>query len=299
MNSKPPVLPRSLAELFKRWTPPGADEGLPRLEAVFSAGHSNRNFLLRHGDCRLVVRLPDRQAERLGVDRHVEARVLDCVAALGLGPEVLLCEPETGVLVTRYVESRALRVEGLAADVVIERLAEALRRLHAQTLDVPAVNIADRVRAYARELQSEDPRAWPRARRLLNAARLVLEQYRFGRRPQALCHNDLVAANILESGGRLLIIDWEYAGRGDPYFDLATLAEDGGFSALDRRQLLLAYGEIGEAAEERLYRARVLYRLLSALWFLLRHRGTKPESIPALVRHEQALERLLREGAEG
>ena len=296
MNSKPPALPRSLAELFTRWSPPGAAGGLPQLEAVFSAGHSNRNFLLRQGECRFVVRLPDRAAERLGVDRHVESRVLDCVSGLGFGPEVLLCEPESGVLVTRYLESRALRVEGLAADTVIERLATVLRTLHAQPLDVPAVNIADRVRAYARELQSEDPRAWPRARRLLNGARLVLEQYRFGRRPQALCHNDLVAANVLESAGRICIIDWEYAGRGDPFFDLATLVEDGGFGALDRRQLLLTYGEIGDASEERLYRARVLYRLLSALWFLLRHRGERPESIPALLRHEQALERLLREG---
>jgi thiamine kinase len=296
VNSKPPVLPRSLADLFTRWSPPGSVDGLPELEAVFSAGHSNRNFLLRHGDYRFVVRLPDRAAERLGIDRHVESRVLDCVSGLGFGPEVLLCEPESGVLVTRYLESRALRVEGLAADSVIDRLATMLRTLHAQPLDVPEVNIADRVRAYARELQSEDPRAWPRARRLLNSTRLVLEQYRFGRRPQALCHNDLVAANILESAGRICIIDWEYAGRGDPFFDLATLVEDSGFEALDRRQLLLAYGEIGDGAEERLYRARVLYRLLSALWFLLRHRGERPESIPALARHEQALERLLREG---
>ncbi|MFM7275191.1 MAG: phosphotransferase, partial [Gammaproteobacteria bacterium] len=174
MNSKPPALPRSLAELFTRWSPPGSAGGLPQLEAVFSAGHSNRNFLLRQGECRFVVRLPDRAAERLGVDRHVESRVLDCVSGLGFGPEVLLCEPESGVLVTRYLESRALRVEGLATDTVIERLATVLRTLHAQPLDVPAVNIADRVRADARERQSDDPRTWPRARPLLHFARLFL-----------------------------------------------------------------------------------------------------------------------------
>ena len=297
MNTPQRPLPRALAELFGRWQPPG-DSGTPELEAVFSAGHSNRTFLMRHGERRFVVRLGSRSAAGLGVDRQAEQKVLACAERLGIGAPVLYCDPARGTLVTDYMESRALRIEGIGAERVIDALATALHRLHAEPLDIPAVNIADRIRSYARDLQAEDPRRWPRARRLLGSCRLVMEQYRFGRKLSALCHNDLVATNILETPAGIRILDWEYTARGDPFFDLATLCEDQGLSTLDRQQLLLAYGEIGDAALERLYRARVLYRLLSALWFLLRHRRAKPESIPALLRHEQALEQLLRRGPE-
>jgi len=296
LDSPRSPLPRALAELFGRWQPPG-EGGTPELEAVFSACHSNRTFLMRHGERRFVVRLGSRSAASLGVDRHAEQKVLACAERLGIAAPVLHCDPGRGTLVTDYIESRALRIEGIGAERVIDALATALHRLHAEPLDIPAVNIADRIRGYARELQS-NPRRWPRARRLLTSCRLVMEQYRFGRKLSALCHNDLVAPNILETPVGIRILDWEYAARGDPFFDLATLCEDQGLNSLDRQQLLLAYGEIGDAAIERLYRTRVLYRLLSVLWFLLRHRSAKPESIPALVRHEQALEALLRRGVE-
>lgn len=292
-----PRLPKALAELFRRWQPDGAGP-LPEVEAVFSAGHSNRNFLVRQGTKRFVVRLPEGDGKRLGIDREIERQVLERAEGIGLGAQVLHCDPARGTLVTAYLESRPLRIEGMAADEMIDRLATALRKLHGQDLEVPRLNVAERIKIYARDIQSEDPRAWPSARRWLSASRHVLEQYRFGRWRDALCHNDLVAQNILDVRGKLRFIDWEYAARGDPYFDLATLAEDNGFEALDRRRLLLAYGEIGDAASERLYRARVLYRLLSILWYLLRFRESGTESTPALKRQEQALEALLRLGPE-
>jgi thiamine kinase len=290
-------LPRALAELFRRWPPEGGAAGA-ELEAVFSAGHSNRSFLVRLGERRVVVRLAERDAERFGIDREVEYRVLQRVASIGIGAPLLYCEPGTGTLVTDYIESRPLRIEGVGAEHAIDRLAATLRQLHAQDLEVPAVNVADRIRAYARDLQADDPRNWPRARRWLSSARQVLEQYRFARWRSALCHHDLVGQNILDASGGVRFIDWEYAGRGDPFFDLATLVEDNSLATLDRQRLLLAYGELGDAALERLYRVRVLYRLLSSLWYLLRYRGARAGAVPALARHEQALERLLRQGPE-
>jgi len=291
-------LPRALAEVFRAWQPASAAGSSPEVEAVFSAGHSNRNFLVRFGAERFVVRLPENGSKPFAIDRHVEQRVLQCAERIGLGVPVLYCDPLRGTLVTAYLESKPLRIEGLGADDVIDRLASALRTLHAQEIDIPSLNIADRVRLYARELQSNDPRAWPRARRWLAATRQVLEQYRFGRWRTVLCHNDLLSQNILDVEGKLYFIDWEYAACGDPFFDLATLVEDHGFGALDRERLLLAYGEIADLAAERLYRARVLYRLLSIMWYLIRYRGAAPQSLPALQRHEQALEALLRLGPE-
>lgn len=296
MNRSQRPLPRALAELFGRWAAAGGPDGEPELEAVFSAGHSNRSFLVRLGARRMVVRLGNPDAQRYGIDRHVELRVLERAAHIGIGAPLLFCEPARGTLVTSYLESRPLRIEGLGADREIARLAATLRRLHGQDLGAPALDLIARVRAYARDVQQHDPRNAPRVRRWLERSRRVLEQYRFARRRDALCHNDLVAQNILETPRGLRIIDWEYAARGDPYFDLATLVEDGAFTAVDRERLLLEYGEIGDGAHERLFAARVLYRLLSALWYVVRGRDARQDPDPSLTRHAQALERLLQAG---
>ncbi|NBP95332.1 MAG: choline kinase, partial [Gammaproteobacteria bacterium] len=37
-------------------------------------------------------------------------------------------------------------------------------------------------------------------------------------------HNDLLAANFIDDGHRLWLIDWDYAGYNSPLFDLANLA---------------------------------------------------------------------------
>lgn len=294
--SKPQhILPRRLVDLFDEWCPGDGDER-PEVEAVFSSGHSNRSFLIRHAGRRYVARFPEKAAAQLGVDRQVERRVLDRAAHIALGPEVVYCNPARGTLVTAYIEGRPLRIEGLGAGDTIDRLAVALQLLHRQKLDVPSVNIADRIRSYARELHTAEARGWLRARRWLAAARHVLEQYRFGNYRDALCHHDLTAQNVLEADGELRFIDWEYAARGDPFVDLATLAEECNFSALDRERMLLAYGTIGDAAIERLFRARVLYRLLGLLWYLRRYRGASARTQPALGRHESALATLLAQG---
>jgi len=102
-------LPKALAELFRHWQLDG-ETGVPQVEAVFSAGHSNRNFLVRQGALRFVVRLPEGDGRRLGIDREVERQVLERAESIGLGAPVLFCDPRRGTLVTSWLESRPLRV---------------------------------------------------------------------------------------------------------------------------------------------------------------------------------------------
>ena len=74
-------MPRALAELFRDWRPDSLDTP-PELEAVFSSGHSNRSFLVRLGRRSVVVRLPEGNGERLGIDR--QSRIV--LRTLELGP---------------------------------------------------------------------------------------------------------------------------------------------------------------------------------------------------------------------
>jgi thiamine kinase-like enzyme len=55
------------------------------------------------------------------------------------------------------------------------------------------------------------------------------------------CHNDLLAANFLHDGERLWIVDWEYAGMGDRYFDLGNFSVNNELGADEEVALLSAY----------------------------------------------------------
>ena len=93
-----------------------------------------------------------------------------------------------------------------------------------------------------------------------------IEQAR-GTQPPAPCHNDLLNANFISDGERIWIVDWEYAGMGDRFFDLANFSVNHELSADENEELLRMY--FGEASEDDV-RSLTLMRFMSdfreAMW---------------------------------
>jgi thiamine kinase-like enzyme len=85
-----------------------------------------------------------------------------------------------------------------------------------------------------------------------------------------LCHNDLLNANFIDDGERVRIVDWEYAGLGDRFFDLANFAINHELGPREREALLRAYA--GDLRDEDV-RALELMRFMSdfreAMWGVL------------------------------
>jgi thiamine kinase-like enzyme len=81
------------------------------------------------------------------------------------------------------------------------------------------------------------------------------------------CHNDLLNANFIADGERIWIVDWEYAGMGDRFFDLANFSINHELSNDENHELLRSYS--GEATDEH-RRALRLMRFMSdfreAMW---------------------------------
>jgi len=92
------------------------------------------------------------------------------------------------------------------------------------------------------------------------------------RRPQpmVLCHNDLLQANRIYSGGRLWAIDWEYCAMGSPWYDLAVVAGGDALNEFQTRDLLQAYlGRDADAQEWHLLRSYTsIYCYIELLWYL-------------------------------
>jgi thiamine kinase-like enzyme len=209
------------------------------VEAFRSMEHgvSNRSYLVTAEGVRYVVKL--RQGG-LGdvLTLQAEAEVMDRAAAAGLAPAVVGADAEAGALVSRYRSgARPLTRAAAREPRNIERVAALLRALHELPAELRPLECAACARAY---VQAAGNGSTARERDL--AAELVARAASYDERyPRSvLCHNDLIADNILDDRA-LSLVDFEYAMRAAPILDLASFATMNRLGADARRSLVRAY----------------------------------------------------------
>jgi thiamine kinase-like enzyme len=206
-------------------------DGVESVEPL-GGGITNHNFKVRAGGEDFVLRIGGKDTALLGIDRSVEYRASLAAAKLRIGPEVIaFVEPE-GYLVTRFVE-------GETGKVTVPEAAGLLCRLHGGPAIPGRFDAFRVVEAYAATAAANgvSPTAgytWAKS----IADRI---ERRRGRYEPCPCHNDLLAANFV-GGERVWIVDWEYAGMGDPAFDLANFAVNNGLDEAHDGEFLEAYG---------------------------------------------------------
>ena len=230
---------------------------LPDGPEPLEGGITNRNF--RVGD--LVVRLPGKDTGLLGIDRLAECEATRAAAAAGVGPEVVAFLADPPCLVTRFIPGRTLAAEQLREPELIAEVAAALRAVHAGAplparFDAFAVVAAYRETAAARGAPIPDSYA-----ELAAGARAIAHALHGPEHVPVPCHNDLLPANFLHDGARVRIVDWEYAGMGDRYFDLGNLSVNNGFADGDDERLLAVY--FGAPCSPRRFAALRLMRIMS------------------------------------
>jgi thiamine kinase-like enzyme len=237
--------------------------------APLGGGITNHNWRARFGETEVVLRVAGRQTDLLGIDRETERAATEAAAALGIAPEVLAFLPEHGCLVTRFVPGVPVDEGTLRAAPCLGTIARELRAFHDRgpaldtPFDVPALahDYLLTTRGHGAAVPDGADEAAALADRIAEA--LVGPEH-----APAPCHDDLLCANLLRDGDRLWIVDWEYAGMGDRYFDLGNLAVNNGFSEADDQRLLEAYW--GAPCTPRRFAALRLMRAMSdvreALW---------------------------------
>ncbi len=223
-----------------------------------AGGRTNRNYRVRFGGRECVVRLPGRDTGLLGIDRDTEHAASVAAARVGVGPDVVAYEPSRGCLVTGFLEARPVPREELRERV--PEVAAALRAIHGGP-SLPTTfspfELTARYERTARERGGTIPLSYPEVRAAADAISEVL------RGDPVPCHNDLLTENFLDDGERLRILDWEYAGMGNRFFDLANFASHHDLGPDEEAALLAAY--FGESTQGRLAAVRLM-RLMAAFW---------------------------------
>lgn len=243
---------------------PAIERILPRVLGPAAAGAvvtplpggiTNRNYRIQAGGEDLVLRIGGEGTHLLGIDRAREHAASAIAARLGVGAEVLAFFEEERALVTRFVEGSPLTRENAVRGDTLPRIVESICRYHEGPAFPGAFSPFESVRSYASLAEAHGVSFPPEAAR----AREALDRIERALGPPARplpCHNDLLAANFLDDGKTISIIDWEYAGTGDPFFDLGNLAANLELGPAACEDLLRLYA--GSARKEDLARLHLL-----------------------------------------
>ena len=244
-------------------------------------GITNRNFKVEVEGSAYVLRMGGARTGLLGIDRAVEYAAGQRAWEVGVGPEVVAFVPEEGWLVARFIDGRPISVDQIRRPEVLARVAAALRAFH-EAAPIPgrfdAVAVVDAYRDQAEAHGVEVPDEFDEARQV--AARIAHAR---ANPPLVPCHNDLLNANFLDEapppasptphhewGGRVRIVDWEYAGMGDRFFDLANFSVNHEFGVEEDRRLLASYfGEARGADLAALRLMRFMSDFREAMWGVL------------------------------
>jgi thiamine kinase-like enzyme len=235
-----------------------------RIEPL-GGGITNRNFRVDLDGEQVVLRIGGKDTEALGIDRRAEHAASVAAAGLGVAPEVVaFVEPE-GYLVTRYVPGAPVAADRLRDRDMIGGLARIFRRIHNSSV-VPSrfdpFRVVEAYRATAAAHGHSSLPAYDRAKPIADMIERLIPPH-----PEVFCHNDLLNANfIADENGRIWIVDWEYAGMGDRFFDLANFSVNHDFTEADDAALLASYGVEDERS---LVQMRFMSDFREAMWAIV------------------------------
>ena len=234
-----------------------------------TGGITNENFRIEVNGDVFVLRIPGADTELLGIVRATECAVSQIAGDIGIGPEVFfVIEPE-GYLVTSFIEGKLPPPVELGQRENIRRVAETVRRVHKMD-SIPEIfspfRVVEDATEIAHRFNVDFPDNFDWLIEQMNTAESALLKSPFT--PQ-LCHNDLLNANFLDDG-EIRILDWEYAGMGDPVFDLANFSVHHEFNDEQDRWLLESYfGEVTSANWARLKILKIISDFREAMWAMV------------------------------
>ena len=237
-------------------------------EAQRLGGLTNRVY--RVGD--LVLRLPGAGTGAY-INRVHEAAAARLAAAAGVSPSVLHADPDTGLMVTAYIEAATMTPDGFRTRPgAPARAGQVLARLHRSGAEFPfRFELFGMIDSYLTLLARRDVALPPGYHDVVAEAGAVRAALNRAPLPLTACHCDPLCENFLDDGARMWVVDWEYSGMNDPMWDLGDLSVEAGMDGGQEDAMLTAYfGHAATLADRgRMVAYKAMCDLLWTLWGLI------------------------------
>ncbi len=238
-----------------------------------SGGITNLNFKVDADGRSYVIRLAGEGTEQLGIKRDVEHEANKAAGELGIAPEIMyFIEPE-GYIVTRFINGKPIPPDELKRPDYVTDVVKKLRLFHRRGPHLNGeFNVFQRMEMLtnvSRKNGAKFPSDWDWIMQKMNEAKKALEKDPYTPTP---CHNDLLNLNwineeVADEVGELRLLDWEYAGMGDIFFDLGNFAHHQRLNDEMVKYFLNEY--FGEVTEKNYARLRLMWpmsELHEAMW---------------------------------
>jgi thiamine kinase-like enzyme len=230
-----------------------------------SGGITNRNFVVTTDHGEYVVRIPGERTSLLGIDRAYEAEAAQRAAELGIGPAVLGMLESVGTLVTELVDGHHL--EPTPFGERLDDVVDLVPRFHDSGPLGGAFPIHRIVEWHARDASAHGVMAPNSYERLHQQSRRIEAAFAKSPMPVVPCHNDLLPGNVLFADDRVWLLDFEYAGMNDVFFDLGNLSVNSELNLESEERLLTLYfGQVTKSSWARLQLMKMMSEFREGMW---------------------------------
>jgi thiamine kinase-like enzyme len=231
-------------------------------------GLTNQNYIISKDNIKYAIRISGKNSYKLGINRYAELAAMKAAAAIGVGAEIIYFSTETGNMITKYIEGKKWSNEDAATSENISRIADTLRKVHHLSPIpyefCPYKDIENRIQ-FSNKNNLELPDYLDQLLHKLYAIKQEREknkQEHFG-----LCHNDPFPNNFIDDG-TVRLLDWEYTGMGDIFFDLSSACMF--YSQAQKEEFLQQYfGQYDIGMLKSLEQMTFVVSFWNALWAVL------------------------------
>jgi thiamine kinase-like enzyme len=229
--------------------------GQPRQLEELHGGLTNRNIKITTPAATYVARWNVNATNMLGIDRDNEYYNSKAAEEAGVGAPVIDYRPDLGILLVGFLQGTTLTNADLQRPDVLARVADGCRTLHAGPRFRDRFNMFERQPAYLKVVQERGfriPTDYLYFTREFQAIKRILGPDEHATVP---CNNDLLAANFVDNGSKVWLIDYEYSGNNDPCFELGNIWAECDLSADQLDELVSLY--YGRRLRHKTARARL------------------------------------------
>jgi thiamine kinase-like enzyme len=232
-----------------------------------SGGLTNKNYKIIVDGESYVLRMGGNETKYLGIDRKIEYECSLLAAQIGVAPEpIAFLEPE-GYIVARFISGHGISAEEISTEENIQRILDSMKAYHGLDSFPGSFSPFRAAEEYANTASSfsvklPEKMDWY----LIKSREIENAMYREALIPRP-CHNDLLNGNFIDDGTRIRILDWEYAGMGDIFFDLGNFAVQHEFTVEQDDILLYSYfGQVTDSQRVHLKLMKIMSDLREAMW---------------------------------
>jgi len=239
-------------------------------------GMTNKNYLISTEKMKLVLRVPGVSTNNF-INRNNEKNNSELVFKIGINTETIYFDIITGIKITQYIpDAETLTPQLVKKENNIEKISLCFRKLHQSKIYfLNEFNVFSEYKKYKNILNLKDKYYnCDYDKTVLDyfyKAEQILKKLKKGVCP---CHNDLVAENIIKSGDKIYLIDWEYSGMNDPMWDLASHFLECQFTYHEEQIFLNAYfqGNIPDESKQKILLFKFTQDVLWTLWTMVKEK---------------------------